>query len=192
MDPSINQSLTSIKGELRSFVLKKVKDQVLADDIVQDVFLKVYTRIGQLRDSGKLVSWIYQIARNTIADHFRQRRKPEPDDIDWEEQTNRLNECVSICLRKLVHTLPEKYQEAFTLSDMDGISQTEIARRLGISYSGAKSRVQRARQLLRQKMEEILIIKTDCYGNILVCEDRTPCQCQPNSHSRSGPGNPSE
>jgi RNA polymerase sigma-70 factor (ECF subfamily) len=78
-------------------------------------------------------------------------------------------------LQQLVMTLPDKYREAFQLSEIQNVSQTEIADRLGISYSGAKSRVQRARQMLRNKMEDILIIETDPYGNVLICKDRNPC-----------------
>jgi RNA polymerase sigma-70 factor (ECF subfamily) len=80
-------------------------------------------------------------------------------------------------LQQLVLTLPQKYREAFQLSELEDVSQTQLAQQLGISYSGAKSRVQRARQLLRSKMEELLIIKTDPYGNVLVCRDRNPCCC---------------
>jgi RNA polymerase sigma-70 factor, ECF subfamily len=177
MSAQIDANLNLIKDELRSFVLKRVKDNALADDIVQDVFLKVYTRMGQLKHSDKLLAWVYQIARNTIVDYFRQRKKLDVCLMDWENETNRLNECVALCLQQLVLTLPDKYREAFQLSEIEDISQTQLAQRLGISYSGAKSRVQRARQLLRKKMEELLIIKTDSYGNVLICKDRNPCCC---------------
>jgi RNA polymerase sigma-70 factor, ECF subfamily len=58
------------------------------------------------------------------------------------------------------------------------VPQKELAVRLGISYSGVKSRVQRARQMLKEKMEALYHIKTDGYGNVLVCEDRVPCGCE--------------
>lgn len=170
---SINFNL--IKGELHAFVSKRVRDPLLADDIVQDVLLKIYLKIAQLKQSEKLMAWVYQIARNTIVDHFRQRKLPDVTMMDWESETNRLNECVALCLQKVVLTLPAKYREAFQLSEIDNISQTQLASQLGISYSGAKSRVQRARQLLRKKMEELLVIKTDAYGNVITCEDRRPC-----------------
>ena len=166
-----------IKDALRSFVLKRVKDKALAEDIVQDVFVKVYTKIGQLKNSEKLLAWVYQIARNTIMDYYRQRKKLDTNMMDWESETNRLNDCVALCLQQLVSTLPDKYREAFQLSEIENISQTELARRLGISYSGAKSRVQRARELLRNKLAEVVIIKTDPYGNVLLCKDRNPCCC---------------
>jgi RNA polymerase sigma-70 factor, ECF subfamily len=170
-------NLGLFQNELKSFVLKRVKDKALAEDIVHDVFLKVHSKISQLKDSEKMVSWIYQIARNTINDHFRKDQKlavaiPE---VEQESDTNALNECVAQCLKEMVTTLPDKYREAFELAELKNVSQTELAQQLNISYSGAKSRVQRARQMLRQKMEDQLIIETDSYGNVIVCEDRNPC-----------------
>ena len=166
-----------IKGDLHDFVSRRVKDPALADDIVQEVFLKIHSKISQLKQSEKLLAWIYQIARNTIVDHFRHRKLLDPTLMEWESETNQLNECVARCLQKILLTLPDKYREAFRLSEIESISQTQLARQLGISYSGAKSRVQRARQMLRDKMEQLLIIKTDVYGNVITCEDRRPCCC---------------
>lgn len=169
--------LNQIMGELNIYVLKRVKDRTVADDIVQDVLVKFHTRMGQLKNSEKLMAWVYQIARNTIIDHFRKKRTIDPALMDWESATNSLNDCVAHCLQKLTQTLPQKYREAFQLSEIESISQRELAQRLGISYSGAKSRVQRARHLLRRKIEELLIIKTDTFGNVITCEDRKPCCC---------------
>lgn len=176
----MTQQLTNLslfQNELKSFVLKRVKDKAVAEDIVHDVFLKVHSRIHQLKDSEKIMSWIYQITRNTITDHFRKDQKfvTEIPETEVESDRNELNECVAQCLRQMVTTLPDKYREAFELSELQNVSQTDLARKLNISYSGAKSRVQRARQMLRQKMEDLLVIETDSYGNVIVCEDRNPC-----------------
>jgi RNA polymerase sigma-70 factor (ECF subfamily) len=176
MDAQINGSLEDLKAGLKAFVFKRVKNKALTDDIVQDVFVKVFTRIDQLKHAEKLTAWVYQIARNTINDHYRRHAKSiSPELINWESNANLLNECVARCLQQLVMTLPDKYREAFQLSEIENISQTEIADRLGISYSGTKSRVQRARQMLRNKMEALLIVETDSYGNVLTCKDRNPC-----------------
>jgi RNA polymerase sigma-70 factor (ECF subfamily) len=168
-----------VKGDLHAFVSKRVKDPDLADDIVQEVFLKIHLKICQLKQSEKLLAWIYQIARNTIVDHFRHKKLLDPSMVEWESETNQLNECVARCLQKLLLTLPDKYSEAFRLSEIEGVPQTQLATRLGISYSGAKSRVQRARQMLRQKMEALVVVRTDVYGNVITCEDRHPCCCNP-------------
>ena len=171
------------RQELKNFVYRRVKDKALAEDIVHDVFLKVHTRIGQLKDNERLLGWIYQITRNTITDHFRDKTKViNVKDIDWESDHQNYNDCVAHCLQEVLSTLPEKYREALRLTEMEFLSQTELAERLSISYSGAKSRVQRARQMLRDKMNEQFVIKADAYGNVIVCENREPCHCpQPTS-----------
>ncbi len=168
--------------ELKSFVYRRVKDKALADDIVQDVFLKVHTKLGQLKDTEKITGWIYQITRNAITDHFRSKSKIiSAMDLDWESDHQRLNDCVSTCLQEMLLTLPEKYREALELTELKNLSQTELAQRLDISYSGAKSRVQRARQMLKEKMDESYRIKMDSYGNVIVCENRVPCNCNQDS-----------
>jgi RNA polymerase sigma-70 factor (ECF subfamily) len=169
---------TKTQQELKNFVYKKVRDKALADDIVQDVFIKVHTKLGQLKDSEKVSGWIYQITRNTITDYYRSKSKNiSSHDLDWDSDHQMLNECVSGCLQEMLLTLPEKYREAIALTEIENLSQTHLAERLNISYSGAKSRVQRARQMLREKMEEQYNIKMDAYGNVIVCENREPCNC---------------
>ena len=166
------------QNELRTFVHKKVKDKSLAEDIVQDVFLKVSMHVQTLKESEKITGWIYQITRNVIADHFRKQSKSiNVHDIDWEEEEKNYNECVSSCLRHMLENLPGKYREALALTEFENLSQIQLAERLQISYSGAKSRVQRARQMLRDKMNNAYNIQLDAYGNAIVCEDRLPCGC---------------
>ena len=178
MDTSEISIWNNTQGKLRNFVFKYTKDKATTDDIVQDVFLKVHEKVGQLKESDKLVGWIFRITRNSITDHFRkQARTINRHDIDWESEARSLNECVHACLFDMLSTLPEKYRQALELTELKNISQLELADRLGISYSGAKSRVQRAREMLKKKMDEAYRIKLDSYGNVIVCENKIPCSC---------------
>jgi RNA polymerase sigma-70 factor (ECF subfamily) len=173
---------TKTQQELKSFVYRKVRDKALAEDIVQDVFLKVHAKLGQLKDTEKVSGWIYQITRNTITDYYRSKSKSiSSRDLDWDSDHQMLNDCVSSCLQEMLLTLPEKYREALELTELKNLSQTELALKLQISYSGAKSRVQRARQMLKERMEESYQIKMDSYGNVIVCENRVPCNCNQDS-----------
>lgn len=180
----MTQSMSTISwdglyNELVSFVYGKVKDKSTAEDIVQDVFVKVHTRSGQLRELDKISGWIYQITRNAVADHFRNNaRSIEPVNVNWEGAYNELNDCVSYCLKALMTTLPEKYRVPLELTEIENLSQYELAERLNITYSGARSRVQRARKMLKEKLDELYLVKADSYGNIIVCEDRVPCCCK--------------
>lgn len=161
-----------------TFVRRYTKDKALAEDIVHDVFLKVYDKLPQLREHDKISGWIFRIAKNIIIDHFRAQAKTiHAVDLDWESDGVTLNDCVSSCLREMITTLPRKYREALEFAELKGMSQLELSQKLNISYSGAKSRVQRARQMLREKMDKAYRIQFDHYGNAIVCKNRLPCGC---------------
>jgi RNA polymerase sigma-70 factor (ECF subfamily) len=165
--------------EIKSFVYRRVKNLQDSEDIVQDVFIKAQLKSSQLKESEKFTAWMYSMTRNSIIDHFRSRQRTfdaatlEASQSDY----NEFNDCVVDCIGQLIQTLPAPYREALELADKQHVPQKELAERLGISYSGAKSRVQRARQMLKEKMETQYKIETDGYGNVLVCEDRVPCGC---------------
>ena len=165
--------------QMKSFVLRRVKNPQDAEDIVQDVFIKIQLKAGQLREVERFTAWMYTLTRNSIMDYHRARKKViDPVDLQVEEEYNWFNDCVNKCLDDLIQTLPSPYKDALIMAEKENIPQKELATRLGLSYSGTKSRVQRARQMLKEKMEALYRIKTDGYGNVLVCEDRLPCGCE--------------
>jgi RNA polymerase sigma-70 factor, ECF subfamily len=171
-------AILTIYQQLKRFVLSKVRNQQDAEDILQDVFIKARLKSTQLLDEGKINQWLYQITRNSIMDYYREKKKSiERDLVDTPENYNAFNDCVVDCLHELMKTLPSPYREALELADTQDVSQKELAKQLNISYSGLKSRVQRARQMLKDKMTELYNIQTDGYGNVLVCENREPCGC---------------
>lgn len=111
--------------------------------ILQDIFVRVHSRINTLKDSEKLESWLYQITRNALVDYYRAHR-PLEELPEWLEQpkisreeTNRRE--LSLCLAPMVQQLPEKYRYAVQQSEIEGITQKIIAEKEGISLSGAKS-----------------------------------------------------
>lgn len=165
-----------VERELKGFVFKRVKDKAVTEDIVHDVFLKVQGKIHQVRETDKVFGWIYQVTRNTIIDHYRKKSRPiEAKEIDWESGPPNYNDCVSNAIAELIPRLPEKYRVPLELTELQNLSQIEVAEKLGLTYTAAKTRVQRARQKLREKLEEILIVKTDGYGNVILCKDRGAC-----------------
>jgi len=182
---SLTTNWNALHGKLRGFVFNRVKDKAVTDDIIQDVFLKVQSKIGQLSDDHKISSWVFTIAKNTIVDHFRKKNIViKAVDLDWESDMKALNECASQCVQQTLATLPAKYREALELTEMQNVSQLQLADRLQLSYSGAKSRVQRARQLLKEKLDELYRIEMDKYGNVVVCENKSACSCH-DSHAEN-------
>lgn len=172
------QSWNTLAPRLMGFVRKRVPELAVAQDIVQDVFLQFHQHSYQLRDPDKLAGWTFRVAQNRIIDFYRDRkRKEEEIPTPTAEEENRYNECVAQCLKEEIRNLPDKYRLAFELAEFKAVPQVKIASEMGVSYSGLKSRVQRARELLRSRMKAKYQIEYDHYGNILVCESRQGMTC---------------
>jgi RNA polymerase sigma-70 factor (ECF subfamily) len=169
MNTEIIHVWNDMNDRLTNFVNGKVKDSDLTKDIVQDVFLKAFTKFDTLKNKEKLVSWIYQITRNEIISHFRKLKFDtsadtiEVQDYSDDSLTSELTHCIS----PFIDSLPEKYKQAIIMADIENVPQKEIAQRLNISYSGAKSRVQRGRELLKSSYDQCCAISTDVYGDVI-------------------------
>lgn len=156
---------------LLAFIQSRVADHAIAADILQEVFIKIIDKLDVLREQEKVRSWLYQITRNAIIDYFRKEKvrtrigEEWGKDEDWEDDTAMQH--MESCIRPMIDSLPTKYREALILSEIEGLSQKELAAQLGISYSGAKSRVQRGRLLLKQTLTDCCTFELDRYGKIL-------------------------
>ena len=168
MNEEILKIWNETNEQLFNFVNQKVKNSDLSKDIIQDVFIKVFSKIDTLKNKEKIVSWIFQITRNEIITHFRNHSfKDSSEEIpELKLSDENLTSEFSKCVLPMIDSLPEKYKEAIKLSEIDNISQKELAERLNISYSGAKSRVQRGREMLKSTLLQCCSISTDKYGNI--------------------------
>lgn len=135
--------------ELRGYLIKKTGDKNLAEDILQEAFIKVHLKISELRSSHLLRVWLYRICDNTLTDHYRKQVHPEPVESTVAEEEPDSHSAEN-CLLPLIEQLPEKYQKALLLSEIKGLKQNRVAEILGITISGAKSRIQRGRKLLQE------------------------------------------
>lgn len=167
------------RAQLFGFVLKRVSDAAAAEDLVHDVLVRAYQKRDTLHSEGRFESWLFQIARNALIDYYRSRRpsEPLPDDLaDPHMSGDRaaMRE-LAACMQPLVNTLPDHYRDALSLSELQGLTQQETALRLGLSLSGAKSRVQRARRLLEAKLLECCRIELDSRGTIVDYEKANGC-----------------
>lgn len=155
---------------LRAFIQSKVSDNLVVDDILQDVFLKMHTGLTSLNDKTKIKSWLYQITRNTIIDHYRAQKPgnnfpediPEPESDPSEEVLQEL----SACLHPMIQLLPDSNREAIIMSEIHGLTQKEVAEKQGISLSGAKSRIQRGRARLKEMLDECCRYEFDKVGRL--------------------------
>jgi RNA polymerase sigma-70 factor (ECF subfamily) len=168
---------------LRFFIRGRVADDASAEDILQNVFLKVQQRLGTLRGVEKIEAWVHQIARNAIVDHFRSQRPMDelPEDLpeSFENITDEAEKAALLAaFRRMITELPEPYREAIQLTELDGLAQQELATRLGISLSGAKSRAQRGRVMLKNMLLECCRFEFDRRGGIVDCAPRKKAACE--------------
>jgi RNA polymerase sigma-70 factor (ECF subfamily) len=170
----------TFRAEMRKFIFSKIKDKATTDDLMQEVYLKIHANIAHLRDLDRVRPWVFAITRNMVNDHFRnQKFDKELDSLKLSsmDAATPVNDQFNACMMPLVDKLPATLRTAIILTDLKGMSQTSLAKKLKISYSGAKSRVQRARELLKKNITDCCNIVSDKYGNIVSHEPRGNCSC---------------
>jgi RNA polymerase sigma-70 factor (ECF subfamily) len=183
---NINQSTENpivwqtVRNNLFQFVRKRVPTAVIAEDITQDVLLKMLTRLDTLQEHEKLTAWMYQITRNSIVDYYRQRQETAELPLDlpeWDYDTdNTVTAEAAQCVLPFMQQLPEHYREAIKLAEMDGLTQQAVAQQLDISLSGAKSRVQRGRQLLKSLLLQCCRFEFDQRGSLVEFGRDSSCE----------------
>ncbi|WP_108868887.1 sigma-70 family RNA polymerase sigma factor [Aquimarina aquimarini] len=175
MKNEINTIWVDLHEEIYRFILEKIKDEQITKDIHQEVFLKIQTKIHQLQHSSKLTSWVYQITRNTIFDHFRKvkiKNLPIDDlDIPEVESDNFEYSKLSNCIAKKIENLTSIHKEVIVLTSFKNYSQKELAEHLKLSYSGTKSRVQKARRILKENILDCPNVESDNSGKLIDFED---------------------
>jgi RNA polymerase sigma-70 factor (ECF subfamily) len=200
MSTSTERIWTELHEDLAGFIRRRVPDEHVADDLVQETFVRIHENLDQLEDADRMAGWVFTIARNVIHEHYR--RQPghaAPLDEDAVAATppgplDRWRRDGAEWLRELIGALPETYREAVLLSELDGLTQQEVADRLGLSLSGAKSRIQRGRALLKESLERCCDFQFDRRGNLLDVDpkpNQTTCRscddvdggCEPRDHA---------
>lgn len=162
---------------LRPFIARRLASPGDVDDVLQDVLLRMHRGLPELADEERFGPWVYRIARNAVIDHARkdQRRapvRPEPAIASEDEDAIDVGRELAGHLAFFVARLPSPYREAVTLVELEGVSQVEAARMVGISISGMKSRVQRGRAKLRAMLEACCDLGLDARHRVVACRPR--------------------
>lgn len=136
---------------LKRFIYNRVKNNEITNDLLQEVFIKIHLNIHKIKKQESIKSWIYTITVNTINDYFKKQSKLSKLNFETIELNNKTTteHSAKDCLLPLINNLPSTYKDALLLSEIKGLKQTEVAKILNISLSGAKSRIQRGRKLLK-------------------------------------------
>ena len=191
-EANLEPSWTHFVDGLRAFIARRIPLQD-AEDVAQEALLRVHRSAAALRNPQRTQAWIFSVARNTIADYYRARRSIEIADSNELESRadptsgvaeklasfsgdHSAHEEVLSWLRPTAEQLPDGYREALLLADFDGLTQRQVAERLGLSLPGAKSRVQRARRMLAAEIERCCSVEFGDEGRIQDFK-RNTCDC---------------
>ena len=163
---------------VKRFIFALVKDEWVADDLIQETFIKVQKNLNQVKDEAKLSSWIFKIAYNLCQDHFRKISQSTKKEQVLSEEKQFLTEPLfqkefeqhqmGECVQDKIRLLPESYQTVLVLFDLMEFSHQEIAEVLDISVENVKVRLHRARKKLKTILEKECRFEVD-ERNVFIC-----------------------
>ena len=176
---------SDFKGILLGYIRTKVSDMHDAEDILQNTFVKVASNLDSVHRQEKLQAWIFAIARNTIADHYRKKGSSVSGQFD-EELSETTPEPVSTviatsldcCLMNFLDQLPGEYRDILIDVELKDVKQKDLVDKYKLAYPSIRSRVQRGREKLKQVLLSCCDIATDSRGNLL---EVTGKKCDPSS-----------
>jgi RNA polymerase sigma-70 factor (ECF subfamily) len=171
-----------LRSQVRRMLGSRLASGADAEDVVQEVLLRVLRNGSSLRDGARFDAWLSTMVRNALADQLRARQRHpvvagaddtvESATIPADDSDPTARNLVASALRPFAERLPALYRDAIILSELEGIPHAEIARRLAISVSGVKSRVQRGREQLRKMLTNCCEIALDARQRIVECVPR--------------------
>jgi len=159
---------TAHEPELRGWLRRRLGNPAEADDLLQDLFLKALRQGERFCSVQNARAWLFEVARNTLADRLRVARETValPEDLPALVNEPDTVDTLTACLPRVLSELSAEDREVITLCDLQGMAQAEFARSRGLSLSGAKSRVQRARQRLHARMTQVCQVQLDGGGRV--------------------------
>jgi len=154
--------------------------------VVQEIFLRIHRNLSTVKAEARLPAWIFTIARNAIVDYFRKNSRPAEtiaEDFDLPAPTEQPEidhsgfKELAHCLEPMIEALPESYRHAIRLTDLRGLAQSEAAKQTGLSASGMKTRVQRARRKLKTMLFQCCEIQFDNRRGVVAYQPRSASCC---------------
>jgi RNA polymerase sigma-70 factor, ECF subfamily len=177
---TVEELWLEMHAPLLRFIGQRVSDPGDAEDVLQDVMVRIHRHSGEMDDFEHLGAWVHQVTRNAVIDFYRRRAARHEhaagtsadlpgvsaSDVLESASPDAVRGELARCLRPLLARLPDKYREALELTEFEGLSQVAAADRLGLSHSGMKARVQRGRTQLRELLLECCHIELDRRGGV--------------------------
>lgn len=159
MENDVLPQLLHYKDRLLGYVQSKLHDPNLAEDVLQESLIKALRAAPELRDEEKLLPWFYSILNNAIIDVYRRHQVEQRSlqKVVYEQMLEvapETDQVLCTCFRDLIPTLKPEYAELIERLDLSDGDPTQVAAQLGITANNLKVRRHRARQALRQRLEE--------------------------------------
>ncbi len=156
------------ESELRHFLLGRAKDPCLAEDLLQDVFVKALAENDSFCTLDNTRAWLFRVTRNRLIDFHRTQKNHEEVPEDTAEIKPATEPVVNLskCLPSALKNLSPEDQEIIELCDLDGMHQADYATLKQLSTAAAKSRIQRARKHLKTQLKIACKIVFDEQGNV--------------------------
>lgn len=167
---NLQQLWQEYQSALRSFLLSKVASSADVEDILQEVLIKTHHNLGAVHQQNKIKSWLFQIANNAVIDFYRKRGSTlqREADVAWyDEDVSDVIDSFTACLEPFIKQLPEQQRQLLMAIELEGMSQKNYAELNGISYSTLKSRVKKARELLKKQFDDCCHFELDKHGNVI-------------------------
>lgn len=150
------------KRPLFNLAYRYTFDRLAAEDLLQDIFVKVFSHIGEADRDETFVAWMYRIAINTCYSYLRSRRSRDARSVSLSEIEGKREEAVidgheqSLAgpVEEAVRELPEKLRAVFVLHDVEGHTHEEIGQMLGFTVGTSKSQLFKARMRIRKFLKE--------------------------------------
>lgn len=176
--------------------LTRLVSPIEAEDLTQEVFVRVSRGLPGFKGASTLSTWIYRIATNVATDRLRSRSFQEtrsakaisprvgsaeetdalPDRKSRSVERQLMREQMSTCVHDFINTLPENYRAVVILSDIEGLTNQEISKVLELTLDTVKIRLHRGREKLKEKLRHGCSFERD-EEDILVCDPKADPDC---------------
>lgn len=167
---------------VNAFVRRRIANVHDAQDVSQEILLRIHDRLGGLRSASRLMPWVTRVARNAVVDYYRRRRPDAPlppelaDAVPADRAANPLPGEVAGWIAAQLDGLPPRYREAVRLSEMEGLSHKAVAERLGLTLAATKSRIRRGRLMVRERLLGCCHFEFDRRGTLIDVQPQACCR----------------
>lgn len=177
---SVEKAWIKYQQQLFSFIRFKVETLEDAEDILNDVFVKLTQTANENAIPENVSSWLYRVTKNRIVDYYRAKKRFEklPEDLSTESEDTNMIRQLSNCLLPMIQALPETYQQPLMLSEIEGKRYKEVAAELDLSLSAVKSRILRGREKLHKSMVSCCTIHRNDAGEVVDYKQKSGAFCK--------------